>query len=205
MSEVVRPWKVWSVDRELKKSVAACNLQELIEKGCCKLGLSPTPQPRVVLEEDGTEVDEDEYLSLLPTNTAFMFLQNKQRWSYPDWIAPEARYETNAASVKTDASDAASVKTDASDAASVKTDASDAASVKDAVNSLSASVRWHLEDDTWEQTKRMAAKDFAEMDRMSRRTRRLLSRSRKPVSASRRATLPRGHVLHQAVPRISRK
>lgn len=52
---------------------------------------------------------------------------------------------------------------------------------------------------------RMAYQDFAMMDKSTRETRRLLSRHRKHVSASRRATLPRDHVLHLAVPRRSRK
>ncbi|CAG5116310.1 unnamed protein product [Candidula unifasciata] len=80
MTEAVRPCKVWNFDRSVKKSVTASTLQELIEKGCSKLALNPTSRLRVVLEEDGTEVDEEEYFSLLPMNTTFLFLQNNEQW-----------------------------------------------------------------------------------------------------------------------------
>lgn len=43
------------------------------------MGLSPNQQLRVVLEEDGTEVDEEDYFSFLPGNTIFLFLQNDEQ------------------------------------------------------------------------------------------------------------------------------
>ena len=35
----------------------------------------------VVLEEDGTEVDEEEYFQTLPANTLLMLLYVGERWS----------------------------------------------------------------------------------------------------------------------------
>ncbi|CAL1543319.1 unnamed protein product [Lymnaea stagnalis] len=61
-----RPFKVWSSDHSIKKSVVVSSLQDLIYSGCEKLKISPPV--RVVLE-DGTEVDDEEYFSFLPDNT----------------------------------------------------------------------------------------------------------------------------------------
>ncbi|BFZ22900.1 hypothetical protein BsWGS_25939 [Bradybaena similaris] len=94
----VRPYKVWNSDRSQKKSVTASSLKELIEKGCSKLCLTSTTQLRVVLEEDGTLVDEEEYFSLLDRNTTFLFLQNNECWR-PGEIEPKAIDQTDASNV----------------------------------------------------------------------------------------------------------
>ncbi|BFZ22899.1 hypothetical protein BsWGS_25938 [Bradybaena similaris] len=95
---VARPWIVWNSDRSQKESITASSLQELIEKGCSKLGLSPTPQLRVVLEEDGTEVDEEDYFSFLPGDTSFLFLQNNEQ-KQPGETETETGDETGASNV----------------------------------------------------------------------------------------------------------
>lgn len=51
--------------------------------GCSKLGLDQGSQVKVVLDEDGTEVDEEDYFALLPGNSVFMFLQDNEQWT-PD-------------------------------------------------------------------------------------------------------------------------
>jgi len=35
----------------------------------------------IVLEEDGTELDDEELLLDLPSHTTFMFLQNNETWT----------------------------------------------------------------------------------------------------------------------------
>lgn len=46
-----------------------------------KFGASPGM--KIVLESDGTEVDEEEYFSTLEQNTCFMILKEEE-----DWIPP---------------------------------------------------------------------------------------------------------------------
>jgi hypothetical protein len=48
--------------------------------GFSKLGMSRSSQLRLVLEEDGTQVDEEEYFNLLPGNQTFLFLLNSEEW-----------------------------------------------------------------------------------------------------------------------------
>ncbi|KAM9467685.1 uncharacterized protein Hap1MRO34_014364 [Clarias gariepinus] len=58
-------FKVWNTTRTLKKAVAASSLNDLKEKGAQKLVLPPCSHIidlTVVLEEDGTVIDEDEIL-----------------------------------------------------------------------------------------------------------------------------------------------
>ncbi|GFO42407.1 cell death activator cide-3-like, partial [Plakobranchus ocellatus] len=73
-----RPFKVWNFDRTVKKSVMAISFEDFIKKGCSKLGL--TERPRIVLEEDGTEVDDDDYFSFLPDDSIFLLLRKGETW-----------------------------------------------------------------------------------------------------------------------------
>ncbi|XP_070186579.1 DNA fragmentation factor subunit alpha-like isoform X2 [Littorina saxatilis] len=74
-----RPFKVWNADRSIKKSLMAANLAELIDKGRAKLG-SPNGDVRVVLEADGTEVDEEDYFSFLNSDATLMLLTPSDKW-----------------------------------------------------------------------------------------------------------------------------
>lgn len=48
-----------------------------------KMGL-PTDVPvKVVLEQDGTEIDDDEYFNTMERNTTLMILINDQKWLPP--------------------------------------------------------------------------------------------------------------------------
>ena len=49
--------------------------------GKAKLNYAIDKKVYVVLEEDGTEVDEDEYFQTLPANTLLMLLFVGDRWS----------------------------------------------------------------------------------------------------------------------------
>lgn len=75
-----RPFKIWNLDRTIKKGVVASSLQDLIEKGKDKLGLQSTEDLRVVLADDGTEVDDEDYFVFLPHNSTLMILHKTQTW-----------------------------------------------------------------------------------------------------------------------------
>ncbi|CAB4060611.1 DFFA [Lepeophtheirus salmonis] len=67
--------------REMKKGVMAESLIELIERGKKMLNYPQEKKVYVVLEEDGTEVDEEEYFQTLPENTLLMILHVGDKWS----------------------------------------------------------------------------------------------------------------------------
>ena len=69
-----KPYKVLDRTRSIKKGVMAANLEELVGRGKEKLGYTANTEVYAVLEEDGTEVDEDDYFQTLPNNTTLMLL-----------------------------------------------------------------------------------------------------------------------------------
>ncbi|XP_070849282.1 lipid transferase CIDEB [Chaetodon trifascialis] len=76
-----RPFRVCCHYRETRKGVTAGTLEELKERVCQALLLSLSAVSlSLVCEEDGTEVDSDEFLMTLPDNTVFMALQPGQTW-----------------------------------------------------------------------------------------------------------------------------
>jgi len=81
MANMRRPYKVLDRTRSLKKGVMAANLDELLEKSRSKLGYDMDRQLLAVLEEDGTEVEEDDYFQTLENNTTLMLLYAGERWS----------------------------------------------------------------------------------------------------------------------------
>ncbi|XP_060066685.1 DNA fragmentation factor subunit alpha-like [Ylistrum balloti] len=76
-----RPFRIWSYDRSVKKGIIASSLHELVQKGREKVGILPEETVRVVLEEDGTEIDDDDYFLFLPHNTTLMLLTRDQSWA----------------------------------------------------------------------------------------------------------------------------
>ncbi|XP_072932212.1 DNA fragmentation factor subunit beta [Epargyreus clarus] len=73
-------YKVTDVRREKKIGVAAENLQELIDKSCRKLGFNvSSSECRLFVAEDGTQVDDDDYLNTLPPQTLFILLKDKEQ------------------------------------------------------------------------------------------------------------------------------
>lgn len=48
-----------------------------------KMDLPKDIPVKIVLEQDGTEVDDDEYFSTMERNTTLMILINDQRWLPP--------------------------------------------------------------------------------------------------------------------------
>uniref|UniRef100_A0A2C9LFR2 CIDE-N domain-containing protein n=1 Tax=Biomphalaria glabrata TaxID=6526 RepID=A0A2C9LFR2_BIOGL len=83
MSET-RQFKVWDHERKVKKGVVASSLEELRTKGCTKLHLDETCV-HVVLEMDGTEIDDEDYFSFLPSDTVLMLLPEGCDWHSPDF------------------------------------------------------------------------------------------------------------------------
>lgn len=83
MSETItrKPYKLMDRTRTIKKGVTASCLEELIGLGRQKLGYKPKQDVYLVLEEDGTEIDENDYFQTLPENTTLMLLFTEDRWS----------------------------------------------------------------------------------------------------------------------------
>ncbi|CAL1590802.1 unnamed protein product [Knipowitschia caucasica] len=80
-SPTQRPFRVCCSKREIRKGVTAGTLEELKERVCQALLLSLSAMSlSLVCEEDGTEVDSDEFLITLPDNTMFMVLKPGQNW-----------------------------------------------------------------------------------------------------------------------------
>ncbi|KAL0892794.1 hypothetical protein ABMA27_014494 [Loxostege sticticalis] len=75
-------YKVTDVQREKKIGVAAENLEELILKSCKKLGFNVegpgAGECRLFVAEDGTRVDDDDYLGTLPPQTLFILLKSTE-------------------------------------------------------------------------------------------------------------------------------
>ncbi|XP_004625289.1 cell death activator CIDE-3 [Octodon degus] len=74
-----RPYRVSTADRSVRKGVTACSLEDLLHKVQDLLMLKDKPFS-LVLEEDGTAVETEEYFQALGGNTVFMVLQKGQRW-----------------------------------------------------------------------------------------------------------------------------
>lgn len=77
------PYKVWSCNRETRKAVVAHSLSDLRTKGGEKLGYSTPSNLRVVLENDGTEVEDENYFKTVDKDTVFILLRPGERWFPP--------------------------------------------------------------------------------------------------------------------------
>lgn len=72
------PYKIVDVTREKRFGIVANSLEDLVSRACEKLGISGSV--KVVLEQDGTEVDEEDYFITLERNTSLMLLTSEQSW-----------------------------------------------------------------------------------------------------------------------------
>ncbi|XP_006196703.2 DNA fragmentation factor subunit alpha [Vicugna pacos] len=77
--------------------VAASSLEELRSKACDILAIDKSLTPvTLVLAEDGTIVDDDDYFLCLPSNTKFVALAGNEKWVYSNsdggtaWITQES-------------------------------------------------------------------------------------------------------------------
>ncbi|XP_063088073.1 lipid transferase CIDEA isoform X2 [Cavia porcellus] len=80
-----RPFRVSNSDRSSRRGVMASSLQELLTKALDALVIT-AGLVTLVLEEDGTVVDTEEFFQTLGDNTHFMLLEDGQKWT------PASRY-----------------------------------------------------------------------------------------------------------------
>ncbi|XP_020785530.2 DNA fragmentation factor subunit alpha [Boleophthalmus pectinirostris] len=76
-----KPCRVCNYTRQKSVGLAVPSIDELKIKGGESLGFSPSSSVKVVLEEDGTIVEDQAYFLCLPLNTKFMLLAEKETWS----------------------------------------------------------------------------------------------------------------------------
>ncbi|KAI5946769.1 DNA fragmentation factor subunit alpha [Manis javanica] len=84
-------------DSREQHGVAAACLEELRSKACDILAIDKSLAPvTLVLAEDGTIVDDDDYFLCLPSNTKFVALAGNEKWTYNNsdggtaWISQES-------------------------------------------------------------------------------------------------------------------
>ncbi|XP_049626104.1 cell death activator CIDE-A [Suncus etruscus] len=75
-----RPFRVSNHDRSSRRGVTANSLKELLAKTLEALMIT-TGLVTLVLEEDGTVVDTEEFFQTLGDNTHFMILEKGQKWT----------------------------------------------------------------------------------------------------------------------------
>lgn len=85
-----KPFKITDATREVRKGIVAGTLRELTSKVVEKMSLPPEKADgiMVVLEADGTEIDDEEYFATLEAHTGLMILAKEERWNPP---APPCR------------------------------------------------------------------------------------------------------------------
>ncbi|XP_061121473.1 DNA fragmentation factor subunit alpha [Syngnathus typhle] len=76
-----KPCKVCNFTRQKSYGLVVPSLEELKVKGSEFLGFTPHDPVTVVLEDDGTIVEDEAYFWCLPLNTKFMLLHEKETWS----------------------------------------------------------------------------------------------------------------------------
>ncbi|XP_077074278.1 DNA fragmentation factor subunit alpha [Siphateles boraxobius] len=74
--------KVCNISRQKCYGLAVTSLDQLKLKGGEALGFSPSASVSVVLEEDGTIVEDEAYFLCLPANTKFMLLHADEIWMH---------------------------------------------------------------------------------------------------------------------------
>ncbi|XP_006152072.1 cell death activator CIDE-3 isoform X1 [Tupaia chinensis] len=77
-----RPCRVSTADRSVRKGIMAHSLKDLLCKVQDTLMLEDKPF-FLVLEEDGTVVETEDYFQALAEDTVFMVLQKGQKWQPP--------------------------------------------------------------------------------------------------------------------------
>ncbi|XP_062420091.1 DNA fragmentation factor subunit alpha [Pungitius pungitius] len=76
-----KPCKVCNFTRQKSYGVAVPSLEELKLKGSEFLGFSSGQPVTVVLDNDGTIVEDQAYFLCLPSDTKFMLLHERETWS----------------------------------------------------------------------------------------------------------------------------
>ncbi|CAG9769399.1 unnamed protein product [Ceutorhynchus assimilis] len=81
--KVQRPFKICNSTREIRKGIVALSLEDLTSKVREKLDIVNDNNFTVVLEADGTEIDDEEYFATLDANTSLMILAPNHKWVPP--------------------------------------------------------------------------------------------------------------------------
>lgn len=69
----------------MRKGLVVSSFEELIVRGKDKLGVPASEAVRVVLESDGTQIEDGEYFRTLANNTILLLLRQGERW-YPTGV-----------------------------------------------------------------------------------------------------------------------
>ncbi|XP_027381781.1 cell death activator CIDE-A isoform X2 [Bos indicus x Bos taurus] len=85
-----RPFRVSNHDRSSRRGVMASSLQELLSKTLDALVVA-SQLVTLVLEEDGTVVDTEEFFQTLGDNTHLMVLEQGQKWTPEPAAIPLSR------------------------------------------------------------------------------------------------------------------
>jgi len=78
---LVNPYKLVNHTREKKTGITASSLAELISAARLRFNIPIHLNITVVLEQDGTEIDDEEYFATLDKNTCLMILRDNEKWS----------------------------------------------------------------------------------------------------------------------------
>ncbi|KAG5673488.1 hypothetical protein PVAND_003532 [Polypedilum vanderplanki] len=76
-----KPLKIKDITRQIKKAVVASNLRELQKKSAEKFGKPELP--RIHLDSDGTEIDDEEYFQTLEPNCELIVAFSGEQWIDP--------------------------------------------------------------------------------------------------------------------------
>ncbi|XP_053704725.1 DNA fragmentation factor subunit alpha [Synchiropus splendidus] len=76
-----KPCKVCNFSRQKSYGLVVPSLEELKTRGCEFFGFTASDDVTVVLEDDGTIVEDEGYFLCLPSNTKFMLLHERETWS----------------------------------------------------------------------------------------------------------------------------
>ena len=76
-----KPYKIQDQERKIGRfGITAANLVDLRRKSAEKLCIPKNEKIVIVLEEDGTEVQDESYFATLPEQTTFVILRHGQCW-----------------------------------------------------------------------------------------------------------------------------
>eukprot|EP00088_Acartia_fossae_P002768 TRINITY_DN11145_c0_g1_i1.p1 TRINITY_DN11145_c0_g1~~TRINITY_DN11145_c0_g1_i1.p1 ORF type:complete len:190 (+),score=46.94 TRINITY_DN11145_c0_g1_i1:42-611(+) len=81
IERIKKPFKILNRDRSAKKGIVVESLEDLFVKGRSRFGYPENQKMQLLLEEDGTEIEDDEYLFSLPDNTLMVLIYDGDRWS----------------------------------------------------------------------------------------------------------------------------
>ncbi|KAK9874679.1 hypothetical protein WA026_005499 [Henosepilachna vigintioctopunctata] len=74
-----KPFKITNCSRDTRKGIVALSLEDLCSKVNEKLNIEGAIT--IVLESDGTEIDDEEYFATLEPHTSLMILTRDEKWT----------------------------------------------------------------------------------------------------------------------------